>query len=610
LKHTVEFLLAALLLALSSPLLVLLALLVKVTSRGPVFYHQTRLGQDGKHFTLHKFRSMRHNCERQSGPTWSRPGDPRVTWLGRLLRVSHLDELPQLFNVLRGEMSLVGPHPERPEFLTELTRHVPRYALRLAVRPGITGLAQLQLPPDSDHEGVRKKVQLDLYYIDHGGFSLDVRILLCTVCKVLHIPFRISGRLLGIPGLLHVAQPSNEAPEPPSSWFEHDSSRSRLDPPHPNGGPHFGTPPAPAPCETDEGDPSISVIVPVRNEARFIRRTLRELLQQDYDPKRFEVVVVDGDSTDETCAIVRSLQLEYANLKLLHNPKRLSSAARNIGIRNSRGDLVVVVDGHCELNNPCYLRQLEKAFTSTGADCLGRPQPLEVAGANRVQQAIAVARASWLGHHPASFIYSSTEQFAPPQSIGVAYRRSVFERIGYFDESFDACEDVEFNHRLDRAGMSCYFTPKIQVYYHPRGTLRGLFRQMMRYGSGRGRLLAKHPSTFSLGSMVPAAFVLAIAVGSLLSWVNPTAAIAFVSVMALYAVLLLGTSLVYALRKSAPVLFLLMPLVYLFVHVGAGVGILKQLAASLPKRVTEVEPVQPHHARAERQAVRMNDSVV
>src|SRR5579885_3466732 len=228
--------------------------------------------------------------------------------------------------------------------------------------------------------------------------------------------------------------------------------------------------------------PFVSVIVPVRNEARFIRNTLAALLSQDYDPERFEVLVADGRSTDGTPEIVRQLAADHPNLRLIDNPRRLSSAGRNAALRASRGDILVVVDGHCQIDGPAHLRDLADAFARSGADCVGRPQPLDVTGATPLQRAVAVARASRLGHHPGSHIYSSGEGFVRPQSVAVAYRREVFEAVGLFDESFDACEDVELNHRVARAGLRCFFTPRVAVRYHPRASLGGLFRQLARYG--------------------------------------------------------------------------------------------------------------------------------
>jgi lipopolysaccharide/colanic/teichoic acid biosynthesis glycosyltransferase len=198
-KNVADGVLAALLAIPAVPLIVLAALSVKLTSRGPAFYSQTRVGEEGRLFTIWKIRSMIHNCESLTGPRWSMPGDPRVTRFGAFLRASHLDELPQLWNVLRGEMSLIGPRPERPEFVPELERELPGYWQRLLVRPGVTGLAQVQLPPDSDLTSVRQKLAHDLYYIRHMSAWLDVRLLVCTAFYALGLPFALVGKLLKIP---------------------------------------------------------------------------------------------------------------------------------------------------------------------------------------------------------------------------------------------------------------------------------------------------------------------------------------------------------------------------------------------------------------------------
>jgi lipopolysaccharide/colanic/teichoic acid biosynthesis glycosyltransferase len=187
------------LLVLAGPLILVLALLVKLTSPGPAFYRQTRLGRGAFPFTIYKLRTMVDRCESLTGPRWSLPGDPRVTGLGRFLRRTHLDELPQLLNVLRGEMSLIGPRPERPEFLAELEQACPRYRERLAVRPGVTGLAQVQLPSDTSVDSVRLKLAHDLYYIRHLSFKLDLVLLICTVFYAMGLPFGFAARLLRVP---------------------------------------------------------------------------------------------------------------------------------------------------------------------------------------------------------------------------------------------------------------------------------------------------------------------------------------------------------------------------------------------------------------------------
>ncbi len=197
-KTILDRFLAAILLVPCLPIMGLAILLVKLTSKGPGIYRQTRVGIDGQTFTMFKIRSMRQDAEATSGAVWCQSGDPRVTRLGRVLRKLHLDELPQLFNVLAGEMSLIGPRPERPEFTSELADRIPSYLERLNVRPGVTGLAQINLPADTDFESVRRKLALDLAYIREGSLWLDTRILLCTCLRLVGMNGRSLRRWLGI----------------------------------------------------------------------------------------------------------------------------------------------------------------------------------------------------------------------------------------------------------------------------------------------------------------------------------------------------------------------------------------------------------------------------
>ena len=179
----VVFSLMGLLVAL--PLMVVVALAIRASANGPVLYSQTRVGRNGVPFTIYKFRSMRVDAEATSGAVWSVENDPRVTRLGRFLRRTRLDELPQLWNVLRGDMSFVGPRPERPEFVANLEREIPYYGQRHVVRPGITGWAQVRHGYGATVEDAREKLQFDLFYIKHMSFPFDVYIVLETVKTVL-----------------------------------------------------------------------------------------------------------------------------------------------------------------------------------------------------------------------------------------------------------------------------------------------------------------------------------------------------------------------------------------------------------------------------------------
>lgn len=198
-KAGVEWLVALAMLVVVGPVILLSALLVRLTSPGPAFYTQTRLGRYGRAYPIYKLRSMRHDCEKASGACWSKMGDSRVTPFGRFLRRSHIDELPQLWNILCGHMSILGPRPERPEFIPELEQKVHLYRDRRLVRPGVTGLAQVQLPPDIDIDGVRRKLAYDLYYVRHCSLWLDLRVLLATALHILAVPYPTIRQLLFLP---------------------------------------------------------------------------------------------------------------------------------------------------------------------------------------------------------------------------------------------------------------------------------------------------------------------------------------------------------------------------------------------------------------------------
>lgn len=185
-KAVGEWLIALLMVIGTAPLVLFLAAGVKLTSKGPAFYSQTRLGRNGRRYQIFKLRTMVHNAEAKSGPVWAAANDCRITRFGNLLRRTHLDELPQLWNVLRGEMGLIGPRPERPEIAMKIERKLPAYSERLKLRPGITGLAQMLVPADDPSDPLlrvsRKKLANDLLYVREVSFLLDVRIAISTAC--------------------------------------------------------------------------------------------------------------------------------------------------------------------------------------------------------------------------------------------------------------------------------------------------------------------------------------------------------------------------------------------------------------------------------------------
>lgn len=316
--------------------------------------------------------------------------------------------------------------------------------------------------------------------------------------------------------------------------------------------------------------PEITVIVPVRNEENNLAKVLEELCQQDYPIDRFEILIVDGESEDRTRAVAQSFCQRFPNVKLIHNNRRLSSSARNLGIMHSRGTIIVIVDGHCELNNNQYLKKVA-TLLEPGIDCLGRPQPLKNDGVSAFGRAVAAARLSRWGHHPASHVYDLTDRIVPAASVAVAYRKEVFQTVGLFNEAFDACEDVEFNHRVDTAGFKCKLSRKLTATYKPRETSSELLRQMFRYGIGRVRLLEEHPETFHWLGLAPGGFIaglLFVLAVAAIHWILVTVVALLLGCYS--GILVWGASEPKTARKPGERWLIALALVW--IHAGAGGG--------------------------------------
>jgi lipopolysaccharide/colanic/teichoic acid biosynthesis glycosyltransferase len=239
-KHLLGQAAAGVLLVVGLPIIGILVVLVRLTSRGPGIYRQIRVGKNGRQFAMYKIRTMRQDAEAASGPVWTQTKDPRVTGIGRVLRKLHLDELPQLFNVLRGEMSLIGPRPERPEFVCVLVDKIPGYADRLAIRPGITGLAQLNLPPDTDLQSVHRKLVLDVEYVKQASLWLDIRLFLCTFGRMFKLPEGSSVWLFGVGRTVALNLPAteNDSSEVATPTALLEASQKMDRPAHAAKGPH------------------------------------------------------------------------------------------------------------------------------------------------------------------------------------------------------------------------------------------------------------------------------------------------------------------------------------------------------------------------------------
>lgn len=334
----------------------------------------------------------------------------------------------------------------------------------------------------------------------------------------------------------------------------------------------------------------ISVIVPVYNEAGHIESVLDQLIAQEYPDENFEILVVDGLSTDGTPDLIQKYVNEYVNIHLLMNPKRFSSHARNIGIKAAKGSIILIIDGHCIIPHRRILANVNAMMKAPEIDALGRPQPLLHENLTPIQNAIALARGSKLGHQPDSFIYSDKPQIVPAQSVAVSYRKTVFDKIGLFDGKFDACEDCELNQRFDNAGLKCYFTPEIGVNYIPRDSFAKLWKQMIRYAKGRVRLQRKHPGSCSIKLIVPALFVIGLVVGAVLSLLSKGIAMIYVGVLAFYAIMILAESCRLSVKNRFFRGIFLIPIALVTIHLAAGTGLIAE--SLFGKRIRSIRKPQ------------------
>ncbi len=321
--------------------------------------------------------------------------------------------------------------------------------------------------------------------------------------------------------------------------------------------------------------PPVTVVIPARNEERFIEQTLRYLLEQDYPSEKVEIIVVDGRSDDSTREKVEAVMTADSRVKLLDNPKRLSSSARNIGVKAAAGEIVTFIDGHVYISNNQLLKNTVMFMDEHKLSVLSRPQFLDTPENDLFQRAVAAARKSRLGHGLDSTIFLKEDRFVDPTSSGASYKKEVFADIGYYDEDFDAAEDVDFNYRVSRAGYQSFTSIKLAVYYYPRDNVRGLFRQMLRYGIGRFNLFRKHKIGATSGAMMLALFFICL-IGLAISGMFYTPVL---FILAIYA----GSYLTIVLASSVSVgvaddirFIPLLPIIYFTIHFGLAYGLIRE----------------------------------
>jgi lipopolysaccharide/colanic/teichoic acid biosynthesis glycosyltransferase len=440
--------LAFLLFILALPVICLMAALVKLTSRGPVFYSQMRQGRDGHAYRLWKIRTMRVDSERE-GAQWAKENDPRATPIGRFLRKTHLDELPQLWNVLRGEMCLVGPRPERPIIAERLECRVPHYRERLLVRPGLTGLAQVHLPADTDLNSVRRKLAHDLYYIGHMNPWLDFRLLVCTGLYLFRVPFHVSAWLLGVPkgqrveSMFPLLQVQMDTPAPhfgPYGEFVMRSDDTVVEnvPDSPSGdlGP------------LEAGRTHVSIIVPCFNEEEALEplaRMMQSVEQHLADQYDLHWLMVDDGSSDGTLAEMKQRFADLPNVRVLsHEENRGLSAAISTGLDAAHTEIVCSIDADCTYD-PHRLKEMLPLLTADVALVTASPYHSEGRVLNVPRWRLFLSRgASWLYRR---VLRSKLKTYT---SCFRVYRRSAVTAIELSEDGFEGV--AELLARMDLHG--------------------------------------------------------------------------------------------------------------------------------------------------------------
>ncbi len=340
--------------------------------------------------------------------------------------------------------------------------------------------------------------------------------------------------------------------------------------------------------------PEVAIVMPVRNESRFIAETLTQIIEQDYPAEKIQLVIADGHSTDGTVEIINEFKDRLPQLKVYANDKGGPGSGRNIGIRETTAPYIIVIDGHVHIPSKTLLRDMVETFERTRAFCLCRPQPLDPPGINLFQEAVALARGSLLGHNPSSDIYSDVEKETDPTSSGAMWRREVFDKLGNFDEDFDACEDVDLNFRVQQSGMKAWISPKLRVFYYPRSTVRGLWQQMFRYGVGRFRFTRKH-NVKSVTQYLAPLGVLAFVFFGLLSILGRNGPQEFTAFMFVgYLVAVLATTGYISLQKQEFAYVFSLPVIFPIIHFGLGIGFIYEFFHEARHRHKSGQPLNPY----------------
>lgn len=319
----------------------------------------------------------------------------------------------------------------------------------------------------------------------------------------------------------------------------------------------------------------IAIIIITANDQKNIGRLLDQIYLQDFSMDKVELVVVDSFSTDETRQTVESYKDRFGSFKLLDNPARTKSAGWNIGVKNSGAPYIMTIDGRTSFPGKDIIKNTLELFKSTNSDCLCRPQPLAPPDANEFQMAAGYCRSSAMGHRPGMEIEESFEGPVDPTASGFCYARKVFDSVGYFDESFDGCEDIELNYRIGQGGLASYLTPKLTQYYYPPETPKKMWLQMYRYGKGRFRFARKHNEYSIMQWLAGFGVALFLFLGIMAFFSHATSGL-FRQFCVVYVIVIALFSIYLAAKREFLGILLWGLIVFPIIHFGLGFGFLRE----------------------------------
>jgi len=315
--------------------------------------------------------------------------------------------------------------------------------------------------------------------------------------------------------------------------------------------------------------PFSSVIIPLYNDATYIERCLRSVLDQDYPPGHYEIIIVDGGSSDGSRELVDRAVVNDGRVRVFHNPKKIVSEALNLGLKEAKGQFIVRVDSHCVLE-PDYVRQCVDALQASGAANVGGP--MRPVGSGLVGQGLALALCNPFGIGNSRFHYvTKSPEYVDTVYLG-AFRRDVFEKVGLFDPSLTRNQDDEFNYRLRLSGERVLLVPEIKSWYFCRNSLSAIWKQHFGYGFWKVFVIGKHRRLFAVRHIVPSLFVLAVALAALVGmWMHSWAGVYLVVIP--YMILNIAMSMRISSKKGWRFLIIL-PAVFATMHSAYGIGFL------------------------------------